>query len=107
MTSILSVQALERSEADRLIAPDRRRAHHGDMELVRELDRRSSDRIDVRLLWRERDDRVLVSVVAGRMGDNFSIEVRAGERALDVFHHPYAYAAFRGIETRASALVAA
>ena len=30
----------------------------------------------------------------------FTVEVRDGERALDVFHHPYAYAALRGIETR-------
>ena len=27
----------------------------------------------------------------------FQIEVRAGERALDVFHHPYAYAAWHGV----------
>jgi len=31
----------------------------------------------------------------GRTGDAFSVEVRDGERALDVFHHPYAYAATR------------
>jgi hypothetical protein len=32
---------------------------------------------------------------ARRTGDAFSVEVRDDERALDVFHHPYAYAATR------------
>jgi len=68
-------------------------------ELVRELDRRSNDLIDVALLWREHDDRVLVAVSDGKTGARFEIEVRDGERALDVFHHPFAYAACRGIET--------
>jgi hypothetical protein len=72
-------------------------------EVVRELDRRTADRIDVRLLWRQRDGRVLVAVADGKAGDCFTIDVRDGERALDVFHHPYAYAAWRGIDTRADA----
>jgi hypothetical protein len=54
-----------------------------------------SDGIKVRLLWRVHDDRLLVAVSDGRTGDAFSVEVREGERALDVFHHPYAYAATR------------
>ena len=63
--------------------------------LTRELDHRVSDGIDVRLLWRVHDDRLLVAVSDGRTGDAFSVEVRDSERALDVFHHPYAYAATR------------
>jgi hypothetical protein len=35
-------------------------------------------------------------------GARFQIDVRHGERALDVFHHPYAYAAWRGIDTRSN-----
>jgi hypothetical protein len=69
-------------------------------DLLCELDHRTSDRIDVWLLWRVRDDQVLVAVADDRTGERFRIEVRAGERALDVFHHPYAYAAWRGIDTR-------
>ena len=61
--------------------------------LTRELDSRVSDGIEVRLLWREQDDRVLVAVRDGRTGDAFSVEVADDQRALDVFHHPYAYAA--------------
>jgi hypothetical protein len=62
-------------------------------ETLRELDHRTSDRIDVWLLWREHDNAVLVSVADDKTGDRFTIEVREGERPLDVFHHPYAYAA--------------
>ena len=71
--------------------------------LIRELDTRESDGIEVRMLWRAQDDRVLVAVADSRTGEAFSVEVRAGERALDVFHHPYAYAAARGIDTSSAA----
>jgi hypothetical protein len=67
--------------------------------LMRELDRRSNDGIDVRLLWCEHDGRVLVAVRDAKTGDAFALEVKEGERALDVFAHPYAYAAFHGVET--------
>jgi hypothetical protein len=66
----------------------------------RELDHRTTDRIDVWLLWRERDDQVVVTVLDQNTGEGFQIEVRDGERALDVFHHPYAYAHRHGIDTR-------
>jgi hypothetical protein len=66
---------------------------------LRELDRRSNDRIDVRLLWRERDDRVVVAVTDDKTGARFKLVVRDDEQALDVFHHPYAYAAHRGLDT--------
>ena len=69
-------------------------ATHTSSEL-RELDHRVNDGIDVRLLWHPRDDRALVAVSDARTGESFTIGVRDGERALDVFHHPYAYAATR------------
>jgi hypothetical protein len=69
--------------------------------LLRELDRRISDRIDVALLWHEHENRVLVAVADERTGARFEIEVRENERALDVFHHPFAYAAWRGLEIHA------
>jgi hypothetical protein len=68
-------------------------------EALRELDRRSSDRIDVALLWRESDNRVFVTVADHRTGARFDIALRDDDRALDVFHHPFSYAAARGIET--------
>ena len=71
-------------------------------DTLRELDHRTSDRIDVWLLWRESDNQVLVSVADEKTGDMFTIELREGERPLDVFHHPYAYAAFHGIDVSAA-----
>jgi hypothetical protein len=62
-------------------------------DTFRELDHRSHDRIDVRLLWRARDDRVIVAVADEKTGERFTVEVRERERALDVFRHPFAYAA--------------
>jgi hypothetical protein len=70
---------------------------------MQELHSRISDGIHVRLLWSKQDDRVAVAVDDAKTGDAFAVEVRKGERALDVFHHPYAYAALRGIDTRALA----
>ncbi|MCQ7029707.1 hypothetical protein MRO55_24710, partial [Escherichia coli] len=72
------------------------------VDQMRELHSRISDGIHVRLLWHQHDDRVTVAVDDAKTGDAFTIDVREDARALEVFHHPYAYAAFRGIETRAA-----
>ena len=66
---------------------------------TRELESRSNDGIEVRLLWIEDDNRLLVAVADAKTGDGFAIEVSDGDRALDVFHHPFAYAAWRGVQT--------
>jgi hypothetical protein len=68
-------------------------------DLVHELDHRTSDGIDVRLLWSKRDGRVLVTVADEKSGERFTIEVPEGERALEVFHHPYAFAARPSVRT--------
>lgn len=67
-------------------------------DTFRELDRRYHDRIHVRLLWHARDNRVIVTVADEKTGERFSVEVRAGEHALDVFEHPFAYAAWHGVK---------
>lgn len=59
---------------------------------TRELHRRASDGLQVRLLWCQGDGRVFVAVNDHRTGEAFSVDVPEGERALHVFHHPYAYA---------------
>jgi hypothetical protein len=69
-----------------------------------ELDTRVIAGIQVRLLWREHDGTLWVAVLNTRTGDALCVEVHDGERPLDVFHHPYAYAAHHGVET--STLVA-
>jgi hypothetical protein len=63
--------------------------------MTRELDSRISDGIHVRLLWHPEDSRVSVTVEDTKTGEAFALPVHNGERALDVFHHPYAYAASR------------
>jgi hypothetical protein len=62
----------------------------GDTEM-RELDHRSSDDIEVTLLWSARTNRVFVSVLERRTEALFRFEVAPGE-ALGAFHHPFAYA---------------
>jgi hypothetical protein len=67
------------------------------LQTARELHSRVNDGIEVRLLWAAEEERLLVHVADSKTDDSFVIEVREGERAMDVFHHPYAYAAWRGI----------
>ena len=62
----------------------------------RELDSRRNDGIHVRLLWRKHDGRLWVEVVDTKAGAAIAVDVRDRERPLDVFHHPYAYAAHHG-----------
>jgi hypothetical protein len=61
----------------------------------RELDHRNANGIDVTLSWCSVRNTLFVTVV-DEAGDSFELEVGAHE-ALDVFHHPYAYAAFRSV----------
>ena len=59
--------------------------------MIRELDHRRSDGIDVTLLWNVRTNAVFVSVVDEQNDDAFQFRVRPAT-ALDAFRHPYAYA---------------
>ena len=61
---------------------------------IRELDHRRTDGIDVRLLWSQVDDAILLVVSDSKTGDAFSVEVERPD-ALEAFHHPYSYAAFK------------
>jgi hypothetical protein len=74
-------------------ATDRRRRMNTTTQdtRVRELDCRSSDGIEVRLLWREPTAQVWVSVADTRSGTSFEFPVAAAD-ALEAFHHPYAFA---------------
>ena len=62
-------------------------------QIKRELDSRTRDGIEVRLLWCQTDGHVTVAVTDTKTGEAFELPLREGERALEVFHHPYAYAA--------------
>jgi hypothetical protein len=66
-----------------------------------ELDTRTSHGITVRLWWYPLTKTASVTVDDRATGDYFELVLDAGERAMDVFHHPYAHAAVRGVEFRA------
>jgi hypothetical protein len=58
---------------------------------IRELDHRSTDGIDVTLLWNSCNNRVSVAVHDQRSGEVFVLQV-PGADAHEAFNHPYAYA---------------
>jgi hypothetical protein len=60
--------------------------------MIRELNHRVNDGIEVRLLWNSDTNGVSVSVAEKRYDMSFQFGVAAAD-ALDAFHHPYAYAA--------------
>jgi hypothetical protein len=62
-----------------------------------ELDSRTGDSVTVSLLWRSGDNRLKVAVTDTSTGEEFELAAHP-ENALDVFHHPFAYAAFRGLD---------
>ena len=63
---------------------------------IRELDYRSNDGLEVTLLWHPETNRISVSVFDAKTGDDFELEIDRAD-AMDAFHHPYAYAATRGV----------
>ena len=63
----------------------------------RELAFRKQDGLQVTLLWWEADNSLAVSVVDQPGADAFLVPVDGGQKPLDVFRHPFAHAARRGI----------
>ena len=59
----------------------------------RELHHRNNDGIDVWLMWDPGTDSVHVRVRDSKAGGAFEIPVKSPHSAMDVFHHPFAYAA--------------
>jgi hypothetical protein len=59
----------------------------------KELASRHSGTIEVALLWSKRTQRAAVAVHDDATGEEFELELRPGDDPLDVFEHPYAYAA--------------
>ena len=68
------------------------------MTTARELYSRVNDGIHVRLMW-SAHGRLWVSVADSKEGGEFSIDVRDRSLAMDVFHHPFGYAAHYGVDT--------
>jgi hypothetical protein len=63
---------------------------------LHELAHRASDGVEVVLFWHEVANELTVSVSDARSGAYFELAADPHE-ALDVFEHPYAHAAFRGL----------
>jgi hypothetical protein len=64
---------------------------------TRELAHRVSNGVEVALLWHPATERVSVTVLDTHTGLSFELVLEDADRALDVFEHPYAYAAHRGV----------
>ena len=56
-----------------------------------DLAHRTSNGLDVTLLWSRRSGRLTVAVSDIRTGDSFTVDAPR-DRALDVYNHPFAYA---------------
>jgi hypothetical protein len=67
------------------------------IEPLEELAHRAADGVEVSLVWRRTSGALTVVVHDARSGLSFSVDAEPSE-ALDVFYHPYAHAAFRGVE---------
>jgi hypothetical protein len=63
-----------------------------------ELASRETNGITVRLLWSRSTNLVTVAVDDAANDNYFELVLEEHDRALDVFHHPFAHAAARGIE---------
>jgi hypothetical protein len=77
---------------------------------TRELAFRSNDGMDVALYWHTDSELLSVVVADSRTAESFELVLDHDDRAMDVFHHPFAYAARRGLElggTRTQELVPA
>jgi hypothetical protein len=70
---------------------------------VVELALREADGLRVALLWHPHEGFASVLVVDSRTGEAFELALSGTDNALDVFHHPFAYAAQRGFESQSSA----
>jgi len=69
-----------------------------------ELASRETNGITVRLLWSRSTNLVTVAVDDSANDDYFELILDEAESALDVFYHPFAHAAARGLEFRTQRL---
>jgi hypothetical protein len=70
------------------------RGSHGRVELAS----RKNAGIQVTLLWAEQTNTVAVLVCDDSTEDQFELTLEPGTNVLDAFEHPYAYAAWCGID---------
>jgi hypothetical protein len=64
---------------------------------------RRSGTTDIALFWSKRKHRAAVAVDDEATGEHFELEVNSDDDALDLYNHPYAYAASRHVTADARA----
>jgi hypothetical protein len=62
----------------------------------RELAHRATDGLEIVLHWHQPSNGIVVAVSDTRTGASFELDAPP-EKALEVFHHPFAYAAAQGV----------
>ena len=77
-------------------------ATNATQETYRELAYRKNDSLEVVLFWHRATDELTVTVSDERSGIHFELAVEP-HRALDVFNHPYAHAAYQGLSDQVAA----
>ena len=65
---------------------------------LHELAHRSSNGLDVTLLWARSTNTASVHVYDEQTSDEFELVVEPGTSPLAIFHHPFAHAAWRGVD---------
>jgi hypothetical protein len=65
---------------------------------------RENGGIRVTLLWARETNAVAVRVLDDSSDERFDLRVAPGVNPLDVYEHPYAYAAWRGVTDRTTHL---
>lgn len=70
------------------------------VEVPVELAHRAADGIGILLLWDQGEGRLRVVIDDLRTSESFELSASNGRQALDLFYHPFAYAAARGIAYR-------
>lgn len=76
------------------------------LERFVELDERESNGIRVTLVFDRETQTASVLVWDERTAQSIEIEIEEGDDVYDIFHHPFAYAAFRAVDERFEALPA-
>jgi hypothetical protein len=62
-----------------------------------ELAQREGDGLVVSLMWNRADNALRVSIANAETGEEFELDAHP-DNALDIYYHPFAYAAYRGLD---------
>lgn len=65
---------------------------------------RKSGTTEIALFWSKRKHRAAVAVDDEATGEHFELEIHADDDALDLYNHPYPYAASRHVAVNARAV---